>query len=102
MVFLCIFIVDKTHSLTRLEREYLFIGVISTFLRAIRAGAIHVRHGAVLLAHYGRLGPTFDECAKVMVDVLREEGLGNGKPDIVVSVVCQAIREVCLFFLFYY
>jgi cohesin complex subunit SA-1/2 len=56
---------------------------------------MHVRHGAVLLAHYGRLGSTFDECAKVMVDVLREEGMGNGNPDVVVSIVTQAIREVC-------
>lgn len=71
------------------------MGVISTFLRAIRAGAIHVRHGAVLLAHYGRLGWTFDECSKVMVDVLREEGMYNDNPDVVVSVVSQAISEVC-------
>lgn len=70
------------------------MGVISTFLRAIRAGAINVRHGAVLLAHYGRLGWTFDECSKVMVDVLREEGMYNQNPDTLVAVVSQAISEV--------
>ncbi|KAF7978768.1 hypothetical protein HWV62_44804 [Athelia sp. TMB] len=80
-------------SRSRLEREYIFMGVVSTFLRAIRAGAIHVRHGAVLLAHYGRLGWTFDECSKVMVDVLREEGMYNQNPDILVSVISQAISE---------
>ena len=81
-------------SRSRLEKEYLFMGVVSTFLRAIRAGAINVRHGAVLLAHYGRLGWTFDECSKVMVDVLREEGMYNQNPDILVSVISQAISEV--------
>ena len=75
---------------------------MSTFLRAIRAGAIHVRHGAVLLAHYGRLGSTFDECSKVMVDVLREEGMYNGNPDVVVSIVTQAIREVCVLLLSFF
>lgn len=72
------------------------MGVMSTFLRAIRAGAVNIRHGAVLLAHYGRFGTTFDECSKIMVEVLREEGMYNGNPDIVVSVVTQAIREVRL------
>jgi cohesin complex subunit SA-1/2 len=96
IILKCFFLDNTKQSRSNLEQEYLFIGVISTFLRAIRAGAIHVRHGAVLLAHYGRLGSTFDECSKVMVDVLREEGMGNGNPDVVVSVVTQAIRDVCL------
>ena len=54
---------------------------MATFLRALRAGIVHTRHGAILLAHYGRLGPAFDLTAKLMVDVLREEGMykDNGK-----------------------
>lgn len=78
------------------------MGVMSTFLRAIRAGAIHVRHGAILLAHYGRFGSTFDECSKIMIDVLREEGMYNGNPDVVVSVATQALKEVCKFICFVY
>ena len=67
---------------------------MSTFLRAIRAGAVHVRHGAVLLAHFGRFGSIFDECSKIMVEVLREEGMFNRHPDAVVSVATQSIKEV--------
>ena len=81
-------------SRARLEQEYVFIDVMSTFLRAIRAGAIHVRHGAILLAHYGRLGPAFDVCSKVVVEVLREEGMIHNKGDVVVMVLTQAIQEV--------
>lgn len=88
---------SRNQSRSRLEEEYLFIGVMSTFLRAIRAGAIHVRHGAVLLAHFNRFGSTFDECSKIMVDVLREEGMFNGNPDVVVSVATQAVKEVPFF-----
>lgn len=70
------------------------MGVVTTFLRAIRAGVIHFRHSAVLLAQYGRLGPAFDLCCKVIADVLREEGLYKEEGETVVAVVCQALREV--------
>jgi len=33
--------VGKQPTRARLEQEYVFMGVVSTFLRAIRAGAIH-------------------------------------------------------------
>ncbi|OAX37862.1 hypothetical protein K503DRAFT_742134 [Rhizopogon vinicolor AM-OR11-026] len=87
--------VVKEQPLTRsrLEQEYVFMGTISTFLRAIRAGAVHVRHSAVLLAHYGRLGPAFDLCTKVIIDSLREEGMYRENGDIVVEVVTQALKE---------
>ncbi|KAG5728111.1 Cohesin subunit psc3 [Termitomyces sp. T112] len=80
-------------SRAQLEEEYLFIDVMSTFLRAIRAGAIHIRHGSVLLAHYGRLGHAFDACSKVLVDILREEGMMNEHGDIIVGIVTQALKE---------
>jgi hypothetical protein len=81
-------------SRAELEEEYLFIDVVSTYLRAIRVGAVNVRHGAVLLAHYGRLGPAFDACVKIVIDVLREEGMTYGNADAVVTVVTQAMQEV--------
>jgi len=77
-----------------LEQEYVFVEVISTFLRAIRAGAVHPLHSAILLAHYGRLGQAFDLCCKVVMDVLREEGMYKNNGDVVVSVVTRAIQEV--------
>ncbi|KAF8634382.1 hypothetical protein AX15_000952 [Amanita polypyramis BW_CC] len=80
-------------SRDELEEEYLFIDVVATYLRAIRAGTINARHGAVLLAHYGRLGPTFDACIKIVIDVLREEGMMYDDPDVVVVVVTQAMQE---------
>ena len=81
-----------------MEREYLFIDVISTFLRAIRVGAIHIHHGAVVLAHYGRLEVSFDTCSKAIVDVLREESVMNDSPEVIVTTVTQALQEVCYIF----
>ncbi|THV05741.1 hypothetical protein K435DRAFT_76786 [Dendrothele bispora CBS 962.96] len=83
---------DKPVNKVQLEQEYVFIDVVSTFLRAIRAGAIHVRHGATLLAYFGRLGPAYDVCAKVVVDMLKEEGICDNS-DLVVLVVTQAMKE---------
>ncbi|KAI6128214.1 hypothetical protein EDD16DRAFT_1550109 [Pisolithus croceorrhizus] len=80
-------------SRASLEQEYQFVATVSPFLRAIRAGAVHVKHGAVLLAHYGRLGPVFDLFTKVVVDVLREEGMYNDNGEVVVDVVTQALKE---------
>jgi cohesin complex subunit SA-1/2 len=96
----------KQTTRTELEQEYVFMGVVSTFLRAIRAGAIHPRHSAVLLTHHGRLGVAFDHCSKVVVDVLREEGMYKGHGDIVVDVITSALKDVsniilpCYSFLF--
>jgi hypothetical protein len=80
-----------------LEREYLFIDVISTFLRAVRVGAIHIHHGAVVLAHYGRLEISFDTCSKVIVDMLREESIMSDNPDVIVTTITQALQEVSYF-----
>ena len=68
---------------------------MATFLRAIRAGCIHVRHAVTLLTHYGRLGQAFDLTAKLVVDILREEGMFKDNGDIVVEVVTRALQEVC-------
>jgi cohesin complex subunit SA-1/2 len=67
---------------------------MSAFLRAIRAGVINPRHGAIFLAHYGRLGHSFDLCCKVVVDMLREEGMFNDNGEVVAEAIIQAIQEV--------
>ena len=84
----------RPKSRVQLEKEYVFVGVVTTFLRAIRAGVIHFRHSVTLLAHYGRLGPTFDLCTKVVIDILREEGMYKENGDAVAVIICQALQEV--------
>lgn len=84
-------------SRAKLEQEYIFNTTMATFLRAIRAGCIHVRHAVTLLTHYGRLGQAFDLTAKLVVDILREEGMFKDNGDIVVEVVTRALQEVCFY-----
>ncbi|KAG9084641.1 hypothetical protein FRC07_013583, partial [Ceratobasidium sp. 392] len=77
----------------RLEREYAFHLVISAFLRAIRTGAINIEHSAVLLGHYGRVSSVYDQCTKVIIEVLREEGMYGGNAEIVGRVLVNALQE---------
>ncbi|KAH9947828.1 hypothetical protein B0H21DRAFT_821509 [Amylocystis lapponica] len=84
---------EHVTSRSQLEKEYVFLGVIATFLRAIRAGVINFQHSAILLGHYGRLGPAFDLCSKVAVEILREEGMYKDHGDSVVRVMHQAICD---------
>jgi cohesin complex subunit SA-1/2 len=87
------------NSPTQFLNEYAFIELVVTFLRAIRAGVLHVRHTAILLSHYGRLGATFDQFTKPIVDILRDEGMSKDNGDVVVVVINQALQEVGPFFL---
>ncbi|KAJ7701757.1 hypothetical protein B0H17DRAFT_1127998 [Mycena rosella] len=84
--------VDPT-SEAQLLTEYSFLELILTFIRAIRAGVLHVRHTAILLSHYGRLGATFGHFVKSIVEILREEGMERDNGDVVVVVINQALRE---------
>ncbi|KAJ3501848.1 hypothetical protein NMY22_g18781 [Coprinellus aureogranulatus] len=84
---------SNTDSRALLEREYLFIDVISTFLRAIRVNTIAVQHGAVLLSHYGRLGASFDACAQVVVNMVKDEGLKKSNGELVVNIVTKSLQE---------
>jgi cohesin complex subunit SA-1/2 len=70
---------------------------VSAFLQAVYTGAIGIRHSAVLLAHYGRLGETFDLCLKTLIDVLRDEGMFQDNGTLVADVIIQAICDVCRF-----
>ncbi|KAL1748245.1 hypothetical protein HDZ31DRAFT_79792 [Schizophyllum fasciatum] len=80
-------------SRTQLEKEYVFVDVITTYLRAIRAGVVDLRHCAVLLAHYGRFGANVDSCSKVVLDSLRQESRRGGDTELVVGVIIEAIQE---------
>jgi len=36
----------------------------------------------------------FDHCSKIVVDVLREEGMYKGHGDVVVNVITSALKDV--------
>lgn len=78
----------------RLEREYTVVSVISTLLRGFRVGVIDMRHAHVVLAHYGRLEHSIDTCGRAIIEMLREEGIYNGRGDAVVSIVIQSLKDV--------
>ncbi len=60
----------------------------------MKAGIVHVKHIAKPLAYFGRLGATFDQCMKVVIELLREEGMYKSNGFIVADVVKEVIKEV--------
>lgn len=64
----------------------------------MRAGIIQISHAAKVLAYYGRLGMTYDQCMKVVIELLREEGMYKSRGFIVADVIKDAAREVCWVF----
>jgi len=81
-------------SAARLEREYATVRLLSSFLAAMSAGVINVKHAPVLLAHYGHLEPSFDQISKRAVEALRQEGLERQNGEVVTAVVVQALKDV--------
>ncbi|KAG8960843.1 hypothetical protein FRC05_006541, partial [Tulasnella sp. 425] len=86
-------------SQSRLEKEYVFTGTIAAFLSAMRAGIIQISHASKVLAYYGRLGMTYDQCMKVVIELLREEGMYKSRGFIVADVIKDAARESFLLYL---
>ncbi|KAF7329868.1 SCD domain-containing protein [Mycena kentingensis (nom. inval.)] len=82
------------NSPDQLLNEYSFLELAVAFMRALRSGSIGPRHAAVLLSQHGRFGSMYDNFAKVIVDLLRQEGLyGEGGGDLVVTVVTQSLQD---------
>lgn len=88
------FTATRSLKQSRLEKEYVFTSTIASFLSALRAGVVTVRHTAKPLVYYGRLGGTYDQCMKVIIELLREEGMYKGNGAVVADVIKEAIKEV--------
>ncbi|KAG8914902.1 hypothetical protein FRC00_009816 [Tulasnella sp. 408] len=86
-------------SQSRLEKEYVFTSTIASFLSAMRAGIIQISHASKVLAYYGRLGMTYDQCMKVVIELLREEGMYKSRGFIVAEVIKDAVRDSFLLYL---
>ncbi|EJU01344.1 hypothetical protein DACRYDRAFT_116527 [Dacryopinax primogenitus] len=83
---------EKTMSQPQLEREYILCSVVSTFIRAIRIGVLHIRHSPLLLAHFGRFSSTVDVCMKSLIDVLRDEGIRGKNGEEVAAAIAKSME----------
>ena len=57
---------------------------------------LDVDHAKEPLAHFGRFGPAYDAVCKMLVDVLRDEGMFNGEATTVQHVCGTALQSVSL------
>ncbi|KAK0539390.1 cohesin complex subunit [Tilletia horrida] len=82
-----------------LKRELEFGTVVAALISGLRLGVFDVKHAGMLLKHYGRLGPVFDSCIKILVDVLREAALKFGFATDVCNMALRAMEESFDFYL---
>ncbi|UZJ56677.1 hypothetical protein CBS101457_005997 [Exobasidium rhododendri] len=80
-------------TLEFLQREMNFISTISHFISAIRLGIVHVKYSVGLLSRYSRIGPIYDACLRVLVELLRDVGIHEGRPEQVCKVILDSLWE---------
>lgn len=72
----------------------MFTSLIVSFLSAVKAGVINVRHTSKPLCYFGRLDAPYDQCMKVIIELLREEGMYKSNGVVVADVIKDAIKDV--------
>ncbi|KAG8859678.1 hypothetical protein FRB96_004252 [Tulasnella sp. 330] len=60
---------------------------------AVKAGVVDVRHTSKPLCYYGRLDAPYDQCMKVIIELLREEGMYKSNGVVVADVIKDAIKD---------
>ncbi|WWC72404.1 uncharacterized protein I206_106366 [Kwoniella pini CBS 10737] len=70
-----------------------FLQLTSVLVAAIRKGVLEVEHAKEPLAHFGRLGSTYDAIVKKLVDALRDEGIYNKESETVQHVAGSALQQ---------
>lgn len=85
----------KSLSLSRLEKAYSFNTNLMPFIRAVRASVISFEHAAVILTHYGRFGPLYDQLSKILTELLRNHWQ-TGNIGIVTVIVQNSMRGVSI------
>lgn len=86
---------DNAKERARLLATARFEQTLAPFVRAIHGGAFDLQHSVVVLKYWGRLGPVFDEQAKLLMHDLRDEGNYGSASDKVASILVDALQGAC-------
>ncbi|WWC65419.1 uncharacterized protein I303_108037 [Kwoniella dejecticola CBS 10117] len=76
-----------------IPEDLTFLQLTSIMVAAIRKGVLEIEHAKEPLAHFGRLGPTYDAIVKKLVDALRDEGIYNKESETVQHVAGSALQQ---------
>ncbi|GAA5879860.1 hypothetical protein JCM3774_002262 [Rhodotorula dairenensis] len=86
---------DTAKERARLLATARFEQTLAPFVRAIHGGAFDLQHSVVVLKYWGRLGPVFDEQAKLLMHDLRDEGNYGSASAKVASILAEALQDAC-------
>lgn len=80
-------------SQARLEAEVELNQLVAPLVSATRLGLIDVRLVAPLIGHFGRAGRMYDSLVKLLIEVLREEGILGRQGSKAVDVIFESLRD---------
>lgn len=75
-----------------LAKDLHLVSLTSTFVAAIRTGALHIGHAAPILAHYAWLSPDFDNLCHELLSVMRDDALHAERAWAVCETVLEALK----------
>lgn len=87
---------EEELSVAAAQREVVFLELVAAFVGGMRCGVIDVEQAKEPLTHYGRFSATYDQLVKMLVDVLRDEGIYNGEATTVQHVISEALQNVSM------
>lgn len=71
-----------------------FDRTIAPFVRAMHNQVFDLRHASVILAHFDRFGPVFDQWARILAHDLKNDAIHANKADEVARIIVQSFKEV--------
>lgn len=86
---------DNAKEQARLVAQQRFEQALAPFVRVLHSTTFNLRHSAVLLKHWGRLGAASDEQAKLLMHDLRDEGIYGMASDVVAAIVVDVLKGAC-------
>lgn len=80
--------------LARLLTADHFERAIAPFVRAIHSEVLDLRYASAILVHFERLGPIFDQWARLLVQDMRDEGVYGDQGAVIARIVFDSFRDV--------
>lgn len=84
----------KPVTLAQHAATYAFNDLIVAFSRAICSDVLDIHHSSTVLSHYGRFGPFYNECCRILGGALRQQGILGGAGDAAVGVALESMKTV--------
>lgn len=79
-----------------LHARWRFNYLVTTFIQGLLCEVLDLEHAAVVLAHFGRFGPEYDELCKRLAEYVKGAACYGSSAPVASRVVVKALQDVRL------